>query len=168
MEEAFDTSRNISVTRLAAALGVSRPTLYKNMKMHEITRSFSKISTVDLNNLVQEYKAVNPSSGSRYVRSHLRSSGHRVQKERVIESLHAVDQLGIQQRKTRPVPRRVYSTPRPNYLWHQDGHHKLAPWGIVVHGIIDGFDRMVCNLRLQSTVLLRRITYVSDYWHVCC
>jgi hypothetical protein len=39
--------------------------------------------------------------------------------------------------------RRVYSVPWINSLWHIDGHHKLNPWGFVIHGGIDGFSRMV-------------------------
>jgi hypothetical protein len=33
-----------------------------------------------------------------------------------------------------------------NSLWHIDGHHKLIPWKIVIHGGIDGFSRMVVFL----------------------
>ncbi|KAF8835009.1 hypothetical protein BDN67DRAFT_913766, partial [Paxillus ammoniavirescens] len=36
-----------------------------------------------------------------------------------------------------------YSVPRSNYLWHIDGHHKLIWWGIVIHGMIDGFCQTV-------------------------
>ncbi|KAG2364284.1 hypothetical protein BDR07DRAFT_1280150, partial [Suillus spraguei] len=36
-----------------------------------------------------------------------------------------------------------YHVKRPNVLWHVDGHHKLIRWGIVIHGFIDGFCRMV-------------------------
>ena len=41
------------------------------------------------------------------------------------------------------IRRRKYDVPRPNYLWHIDGHHKLIFWGIVIHGIVDGFCRSV-------------------------
>jgi hypothetical protein len=37
---------------------------------------------------------------------------------------------------------RVYSVPWINSLWHIDGHHKLNPWGIIMHGSIDGYSRM--------------------------
>ncbi|KAJ6457505.1 hypothetical protein C8R47DRAFT_925957, partial [Mycena vitilis] len=60
-----------------------------------------------------------------------------VQKERVRKSLARVDGLGQLHRKKK-IERRVYSVPRPNYLWHCDGHHKLIWWGIVIHGFIDG------------------------------
>ncbi|ESK81644.1 hypothetical protein Moror_3251 [Moniliophthora roreri MCA 2997] len=43
-------------------------------------------------------------------------------------------------------------------MWHLDGHHKLIRWGIVIHGIIDGFCRTVVGLQASpnnkaSTVL---------------
>ena len=27
----------------------------------------------------------------------------------------------------------------PNYIWHMDGYDKLKPFGIAVHGCIDGY-----------------------------
>ncbi|KAG2134987.1 hypothetical protein BD769DRAFT_1293898, partial [Suillus cothurnatus] len=36
-----------------------------------------------------------------------------------------------------------YKVSQPNALWHMDGHHKLIHWGIVIHGIIDGYCRTV-------------------------
>ncbi|KAF8797423.1 hypothetical protein BYT27DRAFT_7042192, partial [Phlegmacium glaucopus] len=34
-----------------------------------------------------------------------------------------------------------YHVPRPNHLWHIDGHHKMIAWGIVIHGVADGYSR---------------------------
>jgi len=36
-----------------------------------------------------------------------------------------------------------YCNPRPNAVWHLNGHHKLGPWGIVIHSISDGYDCLV-------------------------
>jgi hypothetical protein len=30
-------------------------------------------------------------------------------------------------------------------MWHLDGHHKLIRWGIVIHGFVDGYSRLVSN-----------------------
>ena len=30
-------------------------------------------------------------------------------------------------------------------VWHLDGHHKLIRWGVVIHGIADGYDHTVCS-----------------------
>lgn len=54
-----------------------------------------------------------------------------------------MDVLGSVLRQNTTIKRRVYKVPRPNALWHLDGHHKLILWGIVIHGIIDGFERTV-------------------------
>ena len=43
----------------------------------------------------------------------------------------------------RDTGRGEYRNPRPNAVWHLDGYHKLGPWGIVIHGITDGYDRLV-------------------------
>ena len=42
------------------------------------------------------------------------------------------------------ITRRTYSVPGPNSLWHIDGHHSLLNWGLVIHGCIDGFSRLIC------------------------
>ena len=72
-----------------------------------------------------------------------RCHGIRVQKERIRLSLARVDQLGQALRNHRTIDRRIYETPRSNALWHLDGHHKLIRWGIVIHGIVDGYSRTV-------------------------
>ena len=49
-----------------------------------------------------------------------------------------------------PIIRRIYRVPWVNSLWHIDGHHKLIPWKIVIHGGIDGFSRMLTFLRASD------------------
>lgn len=41
------------------------------------------------------------------------------------------------------VRRRVYKVPWANSLWHINGHMKLNPYGIVIHGGVDGHLHMV-------------------------
>lgn len=55
----------------------------------------------------------------------------------VLQSLNRPSLIGYGR-----ITRRIYSVPWVNSLWHIDGHHKLNPWGIVIHGGIDGFSRM--------------------------
>lgn len=148
LEEAFLPGRNISIACLARTLGVSRPTLYKRMKEQGIERTFTDISDTELSTFLNDFKTNHPTSGFRYALGHLRHSGLHIQRERVLDCLRSLDGLAVQQRTNQPIARRVYTSPRPNYLWHQDGHHKLGPWGVVIHGIIDGYDRMVCRILL--------------------
>ncbi|KAG8724435.1 hypothetical protein FRC09_018723 [Ceratobasidium sp. 395] len=168
MAEAFNSARNISVAKLAEALKVSRPTLYKNMREHGITHAFTDIPSDDLQHKIDAYKSDHPASGFRFVWSYLRSEGLKVQKHRVLDALRKVDGLGVEQRTQKPILRRVYQSPRPNAVWHGDGHHKLGPWGIIIHGLIDGYDRMIVGMKAvdnnrASTVLEIFIQAANDY-----
>lgn len=81
------------------------------------------------------------------IQGHLASGGVYVQRNKVREAIHAVDPEGVQERKQKPIKRRVYSVPCPNYVWHIDGNHKLVRWRFVVHHGIDGFSRLVVFAR---------------------
>ncbi|CAC5426268.1 unnamed protein product [Mytilus coruscus] len=39
----------------------------------------------------------------------------------------------------------------PNYIWHMDGYDKLKPYGICIHGCIDGFSRNIMWLEADTT-----------------
>ena len=107
------------------------------------------ISDSSLDEIVRRYKNEHPNTGIRYLRGHLLEQGLRVQRERVVDSLGRVDSLTRVILRNRVIKRRDYVSPRPNALWHVDGHHKLGLWGIVIHGFTDGYDRVVC---LDSSV----------------
>jgi hypothetical protein len=70
----------------------------------------------------------------------------RIQRRRVVGSMNRVDRLGqgLREHVGKKKERKRYQVPRPNYLWHIDGHHKLIAWGIVIHGVADGYSRKVC------------------------
>ena len=70
-----------------------------------------------------------------------------VQRERVRKSIARV--CGSQSRNP-PIQRRVYCVPGPNALWHLDGNHKMIRWGLVIHGAIDGFSRVITYLHCAS------------------
>ena len=52
--------------------------------------------------------------------------------------LATMDEAGTAQRKARRLNCRIYLNKGPNYLWHMDGYDKLKPYGIAIHGCIDG------------------------------
>ncbi|KAG8707471.1 hypothetical protein FRC09_001809 [Ceratobasidium sp. 395] len=157
--DAFDAKRRITKASMAKALKVSRPTLDKNLSELDIKPKFSDMTDTELNAFVSDFKLVQPSAGYRMAMAELQKQGERVQRKRVMEALRAVDKLGVEQRTGRPVERRVYKSPHPNYLWHHDGHHKLGPWAFVIHAFIDGFDRMVVGMLVsdnnRATTVLR-------------
>jgi hypothetical protein len=115
------------------------------MKENSINSSFTEMSDEDLDQIVQGYLESHPNSGIRYLTGRLRTQGLRIQRRRVEQSIKRVDRLGLtlRHRTTAKKPRRQYHVSRPNALWHIDGHHKLILWGIVIHGVIDGYSRKV-------------------------
>ena len=74
-----------------------------------------------------------------------------VRRDTVMKSLRIIDPEGVECRKKRRLKRRRYITPGPNYLWHVDGWDKLAPFGIFIHGAVDGFSRRILWLEANST-----------------
>ena len=69
----------------------------------------------------------------------------------MMKSLRIIDPEGVECRKPRRLRRRRYGTLGPNFLWHVDGWDKLAPFGIFIHGGVDGFSRRIHWLEVNST-----------------
>ncbi|KIO16538.1 hypothetical protein M407DRAFT_51805, partial [Tulasnella calospora MUT 4182] len=82
-------------------------------------------------------------SGLRYAMGFIRRKNIRIQRQRIADSLKRIGGLSATLRKRNVIKRRAYKVSRPNALWHCDGHHKLIRWGIVLHGFIDGYSRLV-------------------------
>lgn len=116
-------------------------------------RRYSRMSNEQLEILVRHFRVERPDSGMRYVIGRLRSHGIRIQKERVRLTLVRVDALGQALRICAVMDKRTYQVRRPDALWHMDGHHKMIRWGIVVHGIVDGFTRRASVPYIFSVVL---------------
>ena len=146
----------------------------------EINSGFNRISDDELDDLVQKYHQENLAGGRGYIIGHLRATHSlRIQRQHVIDSINHIDRLGQEMwphvGKKRPA--RTYTVPRPNALWHIDGHHKLIAWGIVIHGIADGYTRKVCkhctdsnttNLRLLRSQGFRQIRITDPKLSLTC
>ena len=144
LREAFRPGRNIGIPRLASSLGIHKSTVKRYMRQYNIERQpFSPISDASLNTTIKDYKAAHPNTGIRYIRGYLAQQGMRVQRERIVASLSRVDSIAKVILQSKVIKRRNYESSRPNALWHVDGHHKLGLWGIVIHGLTDGYDRVV-------------------------
>ena len=143
LREAMSTKRRISLTKLAGAMGIHCHTLRYYMRLHGVSNRFSTISNHDLDLLVKTFRAIKPDSGMQYLVGFLRWHGLRIQKQRVRTSIQRVDGLGLILHKRATIQRRKYRVSRPDALWHVDGHHKLILWGIVIHGFVDGYSRVV-------------------------
>ena len=62
-----------------------------------------------------------------------------------------IDPEGVDVRKRRRLRRRRYGNPGPNAVWHVDGYDKLSPYGIYIHGCVDGFSRYLIWLNAYNT-----------------
>jgi hypothetical protein len=142
LANAVSPHRKLTLQAIADGLGMHRNTLRNYLKLYGVYHRYLQISEADLDILTKKFKQGKPDSGLRYLISFLRTHGVKVQKERVRQSLRRVDRLG-QVLRRHVITRRQYFSPRPNSVWHMDGHHKLIKWEIVIHGFVDGFDRMV-------------------------
>ncbi|KAF7339237.1 Integrase catalytic domain-containing protein [Mycena venus] len=142
LADSVSPHRKLTLQAIADGLGMHRNTLQNYLKLYGVYHRYLQISDADLDILTKKFKQGKPDSGLRYLISFLRTHGVKVQKERVRQSLRRVDRLG-QVLRRHMITRRQYFSPRPNSVWHMDGHHKLIKWGIVIHGFVDGFDRMI-------------------------
>ena len=65
--------------------------------------------------------------------------------------LSILDRDGVLRRSRRRLQRRLYRSPGPNFCFHIDGYDKLKPYGISIHGCIDGFSRKILWLSACSS-----------------
>lgn len=98
----------------------------------------------------------------------LEQKGVRVQRMRLRDSIHRVDDEGVANRKKGRLHRRVYNVKGPNHLWHVDTNHKLIRWNFVIVGGIDGFSRLpvmlACtNNNKSQTLLSCFLDAISEY-----
>ncbi|SRR6266540_6348652 len=142
----MDPHRNIYLSKLAPKLSISRDVLRREIRLSGIDRGYTNISDAELDRVIHEFlRRRDFTTGSGYVLGHVRSKGINVQRHRIRASINRVDRLGCALRRNarEKVQRQSYRVPRPNALWHMDGHHKLIAWGIVIHGCADGYSRTV-------------------------
>lgn len=128
--------------------------------MHGIYRNFSAITEPEIDMLIRHLKEKKPTAGVQYVIGYFRQNGIQIQRRRIRMSLYRMDRLGQTLRNQDVINRRKYKVPRPNYLWHMDGHHKLIRWGIVIHGIVDG-----CCRTVRSQNSLPYLFSISFIWY---
>ena len=144
----FFVENGFKVGDIALMFGCSKRTIERRLSIHQLsTHNYTVIADIELDDLVQEMSANFPRCGEKMVQGRLRAQGIHIQRQRIRESLHRVDNSGIQLRIRRVLRRRAYQVDCPNALWHLDGYHKLIRWRIVVHGGIDGYSRLITFLQ---------------------
>ncbi|KAK7037412.1 hypothetical protein VNI00_011162 [Paramarasmius palmivorus] len=151
MAAAASPKKGLKKTQVAQAIGVSVKTLTSRMDEANIEHRFPKISDNQIDQLVKKYANAKIGSGGRYVTGYIRGT-HRlkVPRYRIFQSLKRLSRVSKILRTTKTINRRKYEVKRPNSLWHVDGHHKLILWGIVIHGMVDGYSRVITGLRAHN------------------
>ena len=89
--------------------------------------------------------------GYRWMYWKCRKSGLVVSQEDTRNLLRVLDSDGVETRRRKRLKRRDYSNNGPNDVWHVDGYDKLKPYGIAIHGCIDGFSRKIVWLEASRT-----------------
>ncbi|XP_069136836.1 uncharacterized protein [Argopecten irradians] len=89
---------------------------------------------------------------------------HRIRatQQTVRNCLSIIDEQGVYRRSRRRLHRRQYSVEGPNFLMHIDGYDKLKPFGVAIHGAIDGFSRKI--LWLKSGLSNNNPKYIAYFY----
>ena len=136
------------VSDIANLLSVSERTLYRRMQEFNISKcNFSQCTDDELDNYIVNVINEFPFCGENFLGQILKNRGLHVQRYRLRESIHRVDNKGVSERKKNCLKRRVYNVKGPNHLWHIDTNHKLIRWNMIIAGGIDGFSRLITFLK---------------------
>ena len=128
-------------------------TLKNKLRHYGITRRkhATPVDTV-INAIANEMKSSAANVGYREMHRILKCKhGYTVSKHTVMRLVAGMDPAGSARRRGRRLTRRIYHSEGPNYSWHMDGWDKLKPYGISVHGCIDGFSRRIMWLTACTT-----------------
>ena len=71
-----------------------------------------------------------------------------VSRETVRHVLKLLDPDGVERRSQHKLKWRAYSAKGPNFIWHLDGYDILKPFGLCIHGAIDGYSRQILWLEV--------------------
>ena len=127
---------------------MSRSTLKRKLKRQNLSRRKNKTNILEVAMFIQE-EVEKSGQLHGYKLMHLKCihKGYVVTQETVRLLLHIIDPEGIAIRRRGRLRRRTYVNIGPDFIWHTDGYDKLKPYGICIHGAIDGFSRyIICTL----------------------
>ncbi|CAC5388189.1 unnamed protein product [Mytilus coruscus] len=124
--------------RIVASLGLYRRRSRNNL--FDVATFISK-----------ELKVSGQQHGYRWIHTKCLERGLEIDKESVRLIIKCLDLTGVKCRNARKLTRRTYMNNGPNYIWHMDGYDKLKPYGICIHGCIDGFSRNIIWLEADTT-----------------
>ena len=134
-------------------INISIRTLKRRLQMYNLTRRSSNITNEALKIIIEmEVNGPGALRGYRTMWNQLKCKyGIHVKRDLVSEILKEVDPDGSELRRARRLNRRRYISSGPNSCWHVDGYDKLKPYGLAIHGCVDGFSRRIMWLKVVRT-----------------
>ena len=133
---------------------MSLSTLKRRLRTYGLQKRKAEFSEDQVKNIIKQEIENCPSSllGYRSMWNKLKRTYRiNIPRDRVMEILKELDPEATEERKSRRLRRRVYSSNGPNYVWHIDGYDKLKPYGLPIHGCVDGFSRKILWLCVCKT-----------------
>jgi len=108
---------DFTIEEISCMLSVSERTIYRRMERYGLSAlNFSNISDDELDQHVAEASKDFPFCGEQMLKFLLKERGIKVQRMRLRDSIHRVDQEGVKERKNGRLKRRVYNVQGPNHL----------------------------------------------------
>ena len=130
---------------------MSKSTLKRRLKEYNLKKHNVPI---ELLHITIQREVRGPAASFRYgkIQRHLRSRYKlNILRDNVMNILKEVDPEGTEIRRSRKLCRRKYISSGPDNFCYMDGYDKLRPFGVPMHGTIDGFSRKVIWLRVTKT-----------------
>lgn len=142
LQEATSTHCTIPITKLVNVLKIHYHTLKHKIERNRVTHQFAALSDCDLDHLVKVFKSTKPDSKICYLVGFLHYHGLKVESSILWNRLTQLDVHCKCTKQSNSVS-----------IWYRDQtafdtlneHDKLIIWGIIIHGIIDGYCYTVCE-----------------------
>lgn len=132
LEFLIGIGHNVSEIAKKGLLGgvMHRNTLTNFMRKNNIKSvkdRYTSLQDSEIKNIIREITRLFPNSGIREVDSMLKTRNPPVivQRDKVQRLMSEINPVATTRRWAQVIPRRTYSVPTPNSLWHIDTHHSL-------------------------------------------
>lgn len=131
---------------------ISLRTLYRELRRSQLYRRKNKSDLLTVALFIVDLLGEQGSLyGHRWMHAACVRNGFVISREEIRILLSIIDPVGVQTRTARRLRRRQYSCNGPNAVWHCDGYDKVKPYGLCIHGCIDGFSRQLIWLQVYRT-----------------
>ena len=131
------------------SINFSLRTLKRRLRYYGMNKRQNTSITVLKAIMKREIEGPSSRLGYRSMLYLLRSNyGIRAPRNVIMKVLQEMDPLATEFRKARKLKRRQYTSGGPNDTWHVDGYDKLKPYGLPIHGAVDGFSRKILWLEV--------------------